>query len=73
MGTNNSSRQKGTQAVLAEKLAAGMLKHFPAGSSLSVGGVMLTLLDIEAKLKGFAAMREDVETARAALQAKVAL
>lgn len=74
MGTSNTGKNsKSTQAVLAASLAAGMQKRFPAGSTLSVEGVTLTIPVIEAKLTGFAAMREDVDTARAALQAKVAL
>ena len=74
MGTNNNSnRQKGTQAVLAEKFAAGMQKHFPAGSSLVVEGVLLTLAAIGTKLTGFALLRSDVDTARAALEAKFAV
>jgi hypothetical protein len=71
MGTN-SKATKDTQAVLAEKLAAGTAKHFPAGSSLPVGGVTLTLVQIETQLTGFASLRNDVNTARAALQAKLA-
>jgi hypothetical protein len=74
MGTSTkSSNAKGTQAVLAASLAAGAQKHFPAGSSLSVGGAMLTLIQIESTLNGFSSLRTDVDTARAALQAKVAL
>jgi hypothetical protein len=79
MGTSNSNGSssngndtKSTLAVLAANLAAGAQKRFPSGSSLSVGGVTLTLADIIAKLTGFAQMRTDVETARAALQAKIA-
>jgi hypothetical protein len=72
MGTSKNSNGKGTRAVLAASLAAGVQKHFPAGSSLSVGGVMLTLAQIEAQLTGFASLRDGVETAKAALQAKVA-
>ena len=71
MGTNNSSN-KSTLAVLAEHLAAGAQKHFPAGSSLTVGGALLTLVQIVAQLHELAALRADVETARAALRAKVA-
>jgi hypothetical protein len=73
MGMTKSKRQKGTQAALATNLAAGAQKRFPAGSSLSVGGVMLTLASIVTKLQGFAALRANVETARAALQAQLAL
>ncbi|HEY3821893.1 MAG TPA: hypothetical protein VGL81_32225 [Polyangiaceae bacterium] len=69
---SSTSNGKGTLAVLAANLAAGAQKRFPAGSSLSIGGVTLTLADIVTKLTSFAAMRTDVATARAALQAKIA-
>ena len=72
MGTNTGSKTKSTQAVLAASLAAGALKHFPAGISMSVGGVTLTLTQIETELTGFASLRTGVDTARAALQAKLA-
>jgi hypothetical protein len=72
MGTNTNSKAKGTKAVLAAKLAAGAQKHFPAGMSMSVGGVMLTLAQIETQLTGFASLRTDVDTARSDLQAKLA-
>ncbi len=73
MGTNKKgSSGKGTQAALAAQLAAGALKHFPAGTSLSVGGVTLTPAQIATQLNGYAALRTDVDTARAALSAKLA-
>jgi hypothetical protein len=72
MGTNKNNKTKSTQAVLATSLAAGALKHFPAGISMTVGGVTLTLTQIETQLTGFASLRTNVETARAALQAKLA-
>jgi len=72
MGKNTSSKTKSTQAVLATSLAAGALKHFPAGISMQVGGVTLTLTQIETELTGFASLRTGVDTARAALQAKLA-
>jgi hypothetical protein len=72
MGTNTKNKTKSTQAVLAASLAAGALKHFPAGISMSVGGVTLTLTQIETQLTGFASLRTGVDTARAALQAKLA-
>ena len=72
MGTNTKNKTKSTQAVLATSLAAGALKHFPAGISMSVGGVTLTLTQIETQLTGFASLRIGVDTARAALQAKLA-
>jgi len=72
MGTSTNSKTKSTQAVLAASLAAGALKHFPAGNSMAVGGVTLTLNQIETELTGFASLRTGVDTARAALQAKLA-
>lgn len=72
MGTTSNSKGKATLADLAASLAAGAQKHFPAGSSLTVGGALLTLVQINAQLTGFAALRTAVETARAALQAKIA-
>src|ERR1700679_3700953 len=73
MGTTTSKTDtKGTRAALAASLAAGAVKHFPAGISLTVGGVSLTLVQIEAQLNGFATLRTNVQTARSALQAKVA-
>ena len=73
MGTNTKTKQKGTQAVLAASLAAGALKHFAVGISMPVGGVMLTLAQIETTLTSFASLRNGVDTARAALQAKLAV
>jgi hypothetical protein len=70
MGTK-SKTTKGTQAALAVKLAAGAQKHLAAGSSLTVGGTLLTLAQIESQLTGFASLRNDVDAARAALQAKL--
>jgi len=72
MATSKKSNGKDALAVLAASLAAGAQKHFPAGSSLSVGGAMLTLVQIAAQLNGFAALRTDVDTARAALDTKIA-
>jgi hypothetical protein len=70
MGTHTNN--KGTKAALAAQLAVGTQKRFPAGSSLSVGGVMLTLVQIETELNGFATLRKNVEAARAALEAALA-
>ena len=72
MGTT-TTRNKGTRAALAKQLAVGAQKHMQAGSSLSVGGALLTLVQIVAMLQGFAALRDDVDAARAALRAKVAV
>ena len=69
---STSTKGKGTRATLAASLAAGAQKHFPAGTSLPVGGVMLTVAQIETQLTGFASLREDVESAHAVFQAKVA-
>lgn len=71
MGTN-SKETKGTRAALAASLAAGAQKHIAAGTSLSVGGSLLTLAQIETTLNGFASLRTAVDAARAALQAKLA-
>lgn len=70
MGTSNGN--KSTLAGLAAHLAAGAQNHYPAGSSLPVGGALLTLVQIVAYLTEIATLRADVETARAALRAKVA-
>ena len=72
MGTKNKTT-KSTQAALAAQLAVGAQKHFTAGSSLTVGGILLTLAQIESQLTGFASLRNDVDVARAALQAKLAV
>ena len=69
---STSTKGKGTRATLAASLAAGAQKHFPAGTSMSVGGVMLTPAQIETQLTGYASLREDVESAHAVFQAKVA-
>jgi hypothetical protein len=69
---STSTKGKGTRATLAASLAAGAQKHFPAGTSLSVGGVMLTLAQVETQLTGYASLRDDVNSARAVFQAKVA-
>ncbi|HEY6460338.1 MAG TPA: hypothetical protein VIY73_09305 [Polyangiaceae bacterium] len=73
MGTSTGSNSKSSLADLAEQLAAGAQKHMAAGSSLTVDGALISLTDIATKLTGFATLRGDVETARAALQAKVAV
>jgi hypothetical protein len=72
MTTNTNSKGKATLADLAASLAVGAQKHFPAGSSLTVGGALLTVVQIDAQLSGYATLRTAVDTARAALQAKVA-
>jgi hypothetical protein len=73
MGTNTGNKAtKGTQSALAASLAAGAAKHFPTGSTLPIGGATLTIAQIETTLNGFASLRTDVDTARAALQAKLA-
>ncbi len=51
------------------QLATGAAKHFPAGIQLPLGGATLTLAQVEAQLQGYASLRGDVDTARAALQA----
>ncbi|HEY1695271.1 MAG TPA: hypothetical protein VGG39_24050 [Polyangiaceae bacterium] len=73
MGTNTGIKDKGSLADLAAKLAVGAQKHMAAGSSLTVEGALISITDIATKLSGFSAMRSDVETARAALQAKLAV
>jgi hypothetical protein len=72
MGTN-SKTTKGTRAALAAQLAVGAQKHLTAGTSLTVGGTLLTLAQIESELTGFASLRNDVEAAHAAYQAKIAV
>lgn len=63
---------KTTKAALAAQLATGAAKHFPAGIQLPLGGATLTLAQVEAQLQSYASLRGDVDTARAALQAKLA-
>jgi hypothetical protein len=63
---------KSTQAVLAEKLAAGATKHFPKGMQMPIGGATLGIDQIAAQLTSFASLRNDTETARAAYKAKLA-
>lgn len=71
MGTRKKAT-KSTRANLAASLAVGMQKNIAAGTSLSVDGNLLTLAQIVGKLQGFSALRDDVNVARAALQAKIA-
>jgi hypothetical protein len=71
LGTSKNVTKE-TRAALAASLAAGVVKRFPAGSSLTVGGATLTLTQIATELDGFSALRADVETARATLQGKIA-
>jgi hypothetical protein len=63
---------KTTRAALAAQFSAGAAKHFPSGIQLPVGGVTLTLPQIQAQLQGYASMRAEVETTHAAYRAKVA-
>ena len=66
-----SNSQKTQKADLAAKLAAGMQKHFPTASTLTVGGATVTTAQIQTQLQTLVSLRADVNVARANLQAKL--
>ena len=73
MGTSNSSSySKGTVAALATQLIAGTQKHFATIVTLMFASGSFTPAQVVAQLQQLATLRTDVETARAALQAKLA-
>ena len=68
-GTHTS---KSNEAALALKLAAGIEQHFAATSQLFIAEKTLTPAQVAAQLQTLAALRAAVETARAALQGRLA-
>ena len=67
-----STLSKSNEAALAEQLAAGTQKHLATIAQLIVGSSTYTPAQAETQLKAFAALRNDVDAARATVKAKLA-
>jgi hypothetical protein len=70
--TTTQTKGKGKEAALAEQLIAGSQKHLATLTQVLVDGSSYTPAQAEAQLQAFANLRNDVDTARAALKAKLA-
>ena len=70
--TNLNKRSKTAESTLAASLAAGTQKHLSTMTSIMVGGSTTTPAAAEAQLTALSTLRNDVDAARTALQAKVA-
>jgi hypothetical protein len=68
-----SGTNKTNEAALALKLAAGTQKHLGTAAELFVDGGSITPAQVIANLNEYAALRADVESAKAAYQAKLAV
>lgn len=68
-----STATKGSrkEADLATQLVAGAQKHLSNIGQMVIEGSPLTLSEVEAKLNAFAKLRDDVDAARATLNAKL--
>jgi hypothetical protein len=62
---------KSNEAVLAVKLAAGTQKYLSTATQLFVGDGTFTPAEVEAKLQSLATLRNDVDTAKSAVKAKL--
>ncbi|HEY6459457.1 MAG TPA: hypothetical protein VIY73_04875, partial [Polyangiaceae bacterium] len=73
MTTTNKKPGKQDRADNAEALSAGATKHFPnASQSITLGNAPYTVADITQDLQEIATLRDAVNAARAATQAKIA-
>ena len=72
MGNSNRNQGKSTEAALAEQLAAGTKTHFATAASLAFASATFTPAQVEASLNTLASLRNDVEDAKVALEAKLA-
>ncbi|HEY6462011.1 MAG TPA: hypothetical protein VIY73_17715 [Polyangiaceae bacterium] len=72
MGTSKRTQGKSTDAALAEQLIAGTKKHFTTASPLAFASASFTPAQIETSLQTLATLRNDVDDARTALEAKLA-
>ena len=70
MGTSNV-RGSSNEAVLAVKLAAGTQKHLSTVTQVLVGSGTFTPAQVETQLQAFSTLRTDVDTAKAAVKAKL--
>jgi hypothetical protein len=73
MGTSNKKQGKSTEAALAEQLIAGTQKHFGTATTLAFASASFTPAQIETSLQQLATLRNDVDDARTALAAKLAV
>jgi hypothetical protein len=67
-----NSKNKSNEATLAEQLAAGTQKHLSTITQLIVGSGTYTATQVETQLNAFAALRNDVDAAKAVVKAKLA-
>ena len=65
-------KDKNSEAPLAEQLAAGTQKHLSTITQLIVGSGTYTPTQVETQLNAFAALRNDVDAAKAVVKAKLA-
>ena len=72
MTTSKTTRGKAVDASLAKELVAGIAKHFATTTQLSFGGQTVTTAQLTTSLEALAQLRSDVNTARAAADAKLA-
>jgi hypothetical protein len=68
-----ATKNKSTEATLATQLVAGTQKHFATLASLMFASASFTPAQVEAQLQQLAALRTDVDQAKAALKAKLAM
>jgi hypothetical protein len=64
---------KGQVVVLANQLIAGTAKHLTSTTHIALLGSSFTAADVTAKLQSLVTLRSDVNAAKAATQAKIAL
>ena len=72
MGTSNRTQGKNTEADLAIQLIAGTKTHFANAASLAFASATFTPAQVETSLNTLASLRNDVEDAKVALEAKLA-
>ena len=72
MSTTTRKQGKTTDAALAEQLVAGTKTHFANAASLAFASATFTPAQVETSLNTLASLRNDVDDARIALEAKLA-
>ena len=73
MTMNNNRNSKSNRAVNAENLSTGTKKHYPNGSTqLTVGNVLYTVDQIDAKLQEIVTLRAATTDAQTSAKARVA-
>ncbi len=72
MGNTTVTKNKGTEVALATQLVAGTQKHFASIATLMFASGSFTPAQVVAQLQQLITFRTDVDTARSALEAKLA-